>query len=80
MNLSISHWATNILTPKIRIMKGLGKRQKLLYMLFLFKIRNIKTFHKKKKFMCELKIMGKVRRVKDMGMIEIIRKKQRVFF
>lgn len=30
--------------------------------------------------MCELKIMEKVRRIKDIGMIEIIRKKQSVFF
>lgn len=30
--------------------------------------------------MCELKIMENVRRIKDIGMIEIIRKKQSVFF
>lgn len=30
--------------------------------------------------MCELKITEKVRRIKDIGMIEIIRKKQSVFF
>lgn len=43
---------------------------------------SLKTHTKNKIYgkTCELKIMEKVRRIKDIGMIEIIRKKQSVFF
>lgn len=74
MGLSISHWATNILSPQIRIMKEQSKgiKQKLIYEIFIFK-NATETSHKNTLY--ELKIMGKIRRRKDMGTTEIIRRK-----